>query len=109
VKDTDKSGEDGDFANKVAVIEQFDALLPGILGLQPDVVVVTADHSTPAAMAAHSWHPVPVLIYAASARADDILHFDEYTCRGGGLGLRPGVHLMGLALAHAGRLRKFGA
>lgn len=109
VKGTDKGGEDGDFANKVAVIEQVDALLPGILALKPDVVVVTADHSTPAAMAAHSWHPVPVMIHAASARADGILHFDEYACRGGGLGLRPGLHLMGLALAHAGRLRKFGA
>ncbi|MFO7984810.1 MAG: hypothetical protein R6U38_03030 [Desulfatiglandaceae bacterium] len=30
-------------------------------------------------------------------------------CAKGILGLRPGVHLMGLALAHAGRLRKYGA
>ena len=109
VKGTDKSGEDNDFAQKVSVIEQVDAMVPRILALEPEVLVVTADHSTPAAMAAHSWHPVPVLIHAANARADEILHFDEYTCRGGGLGLRPGVHLMGLALAHAGRLDKFGA
>ena len=109
VKGTDKHGEDGNMQGKVAVIEAVDRLLPGLLDLQPDVLVVTADHSTPAVMAAHSWHPVPVLIRAASARADGIGHFDEYACRGGGLGLRPGLHLMGLALAHAGRLNKFGA
>lgn len=109
VKGTDKHGEDGDFHGKVAVIEEVDRLLPGLLDLQPDVLVVTADHSTPAVLAAHSWHPVPVMIRAASARADGIGHFDEYACRGGGLGQRPGLHLMGLALAHAGRLNKFGA
>lgn len=109
VKGTDKSGEDGDFAAKVAVIEQVDSLLPELLALKPDVLVITADHSTPASMAAHSWHPTPVLIHAENARADDIEHLDEYSCRCGGLGLRPGVHLMGLALAHAGRLAKFGA
>lgn len=109
VKGTDKCGEDGDFQGKVAVIEDTDRRLPDLLDLQPDVLVVTADHSTPAAMAAHSWHPVPVLIHAAGARADGIGHFDEYACRSGGLGLRPGLHLMGLALAHAGRLNKFGA
>lgn len=73
------------------------------------VLVVTSDHSTPASMASHSWHPVPVLIRAANARADEASRFDEYACRSGGLGLRPGVHLLGLAMAHAGRLRKFGA
>lgn len=109
VKGTDTRGEDGDFEGKVAVLEAVDRLLPRLLELQPDVVVVTSDHSTPASLRSHSWHPVPLLIWAASARADGIVHFDEYACRTGGLGLRPGLHLMGLALAHAGRLRKFGA
>ncbi len=109
VKDTDRYGEDADFAAKVTAIETVDRLLPRLRALEPDVLVVTADHSTPAAMGAHSWHPVPVLIHGRYARADDIAPFDEYRCRGGGLGLRPGVHLMGLVLANAGRLRKFGA
>ncbi|MDT8452556.1 MAG: 2,3-bisphosphoglycerate-independent phosphoglycerate mutase [Gammaproteobacteria bacterium] len=109
IKDTDKSGEDGDFNSKVSIIEEVDALLPQLLALKPEVLVISADHSTPEIMAAHSWHPVPVLIHAANARVDNITHFDEYSCRGGSLGLRPGVHLMGLALAHAGRLSKFGA
>ena len=109
VKGTDTRGEDGDFEGKVAVLEAVDRLLPRLLELRPDVLVVTADHSTPASLSGHSWHPVPLMIQSASARADGIGHFDEYACRGGGLGLRPGLHLMGLALAHAGRLRKFGA
>jgi 2,3-bisphosphoglycerate-independent phosphoglycerate mutase len=109
VKGTDTAGEDADFDRKVAAIEEVDRLLPTLLEHQPDVLVVSADHSTPAAMGGHSWHPVPVLIHARNARADAIEHFDEYRCRSGSLGLRPGVHLMGLALAHAGRLKKFGA
>jgi 2,3-bisphosphoglycerate-independent phosphoglycerate mutase len=109
VKGTDSAGEDGDFGRKVGVIEEVDALLPRVLDLGPDVVAVTSDHSTPAAMARHSWHPVPVLVQGPWARRDAVTRFDEIACAGGVLGLRPGVHLMGLALANAGRLAKFGA
>jgi len=109
VKPTDSKGEDGDFAAKVKIIEQVDNLVPDILAFEPDVMVITADHSTPAVMAQHSWHPVPVLIHAANARADGLDFFNERCCQHGSLGLRPAVHLMGLALAHAGRLDKFGA
>jgi 2,3-bisphosphoglycerate-independent phosphoglycerate mutase len=109
VKGTDTSGEDGNHDRKVAVIEEVDALLPILLEVKPDVMVVTGDHSTPPQMSAHSWHPVPVMISAAAANCDGIEHFDEQRCRGGSLGLRPGMHLMGLALAHARRLKKFGA
>ena len=77
--------------------------------LAPDVLVVTGDHSTPAVMGSHSWHPVPVLLRARTAHIDDVARFDEYVCARGILGLGPGLHLMGLALAHAGRLCKYGA
>jgi len=109
VKETDKSGEDSDFQRKVAALEAVDRQLFRLIALEPDVLVVTADHSTPALMGGHSWHPVPVMIRSATARVDEVARFDEYACRAGSLGLRPGVHLMGLALAHAGRLAKFGA
>ena len=109
VKKTDSYGEDGDFESKVRVIEAFDDLLQRIVALRPDVLVVTGDHSTPAAMAVHSWHPVPVLIHARFARADRLRSFGESACRHGSLGLRPGLDLLGLALAHAGRLKKYGA
>ncbi len=109
IKKTDSYGESGDFDAKVGVIEEVDALIGKAVDLDPDVLVVTADHSTPALMKAHSWHPVPVMIRARLARADRVERFDELSCVNGALGLRPGVHLIGLALANAGRLAKYGA
>lgn len=109
VKDTDTRGEDGDFDQKVKVIEGVDRLMPLVMELNPDVLVVTADHSTPACMRSHSWHPVPLMIRSRVARVDEVDTFDEYACLRGSLGIRPGLHLMGLALAHAGRLVKYGA
>ena len=85
-----------------------DALIPGILELNPEVLVVTGDHSTPATFAAHSWHSVPTLIASAWARPTGA-SFGESECRRGDLGTFEGKHLMTLALAHAGRLAKFGA
>jgi 2,3-bisphosphoglycerate-independent phosphoglycerate mutase len=107
-KYTDSRGEDGDFQAKVEAIESVDALIPGILELNPEVFVVTGDHSTPATMAAHSWHSVPTLIASAWARPTGA-SFGESECRKGDLGTFEGKHLMTLALAHAGRLAKFGA
>ncbi|MEB3213299.1 MAG: 2,3-bisphosphoglycerate-independent phosphoglycerate mutase [Leptolyngbyaceae bacterium] len=109
VKKTDSLGEDANFDHKVALIEEVDSMLPSILDLDPDVLVITADHSTPAVMGRHSWHSVPVLLKSKYVRIDPVESFDEYACLYGSLGERPGCQLMGLALAHAGRLRKFGA
>jgi 2,3-bisphosphoglycerate-independent phosphoglycerate mutase len=109
LKHTDSQGEDGDFDKKVAVIEEVDALLPQVIDLEPDVLVVTADHSTPAVMGSHSWHPVPVLLKSQFARYGGADSFDESACLRGALGIRPALDLMGLALAHAGRLQKYGA
>ncbi len=108
-KYTDSRGEDGNFAEKVKMIEQFDAVVPRVLALQPTVLVVTGDHSTPAAMKGHSWHPVPVLLAAATCRPDGCQSFGETEALRGGLGQFRAVHLMPLALAHAERLGKFGA
>lgn len=109
VKHSDSEGEDGNFEGKVKVIEEVDSLLPRVTALNPDVLVVSADHSTPSLMSAHSWHPVPVLIAGKYARIDEVERFDEYACLRGSIGLRPATHLMGLSLANAKRLRKYGA
>ncbi len=109
VKPTDSRGEDGNFDAKVKVIEEVDALLPLLTGLNPDVMVVTADHSTPAILKAHSWHPVPVLLYSKYCRADQVQRFDEISCIQGGLGRMPSMQLMPIVLANALRLNKFGA
>ncbi|HHL72900.1 MAG TPA: phosphoglycerate mutase, partial [Bacteroidetes bacterium] len=102
-------GEDGNFAGKVAAIEEVDAALPRITALQPQVLLITGDHSTPCAMGAHSWHPVPVLLSSPLARRDDVTEFSENACITGGLGQIQAQHIMNLVLAHAGRLIKFGA
>ena len=75
----------------------------------PDVFVVTADHSTPAVMKAHSWHPVPVLLNSTICRPDAVTRFDEISCIQGGLGRQPSMNLMPIVLANALRLAKFGA
>ena len=108
-KDTDSRGEDRDFNAKVEAIERLDALVPKILQLSPDVVAVTGDHSTPAVYGSHSWHPVPVLLYSKFGRTGTTARFDEYHCAQGMLGRIPGSLLMGLLLANAGRLKKYGA
>lgn len=109
VKKTDAMGEDGNFPGKVEKIELFDALLPGILALRPEVLAITGDHSTPSALKAHSWHPVPLLLKAPYLRADEAKRFTEREALRGSLGHLRGVELMPLLLAHAGKLLKYGA
>jgi 2,3-bisphosphoglycerate-independent phosphoglycerate mutase len=108
-KAMDSRGEDGDFDAKSRAIAAVDALLPRIEALQPDVLLITGDHSTPSALQAHSWHPVPVMIVSPYARPFADATFGERACMRGELGLLPGRDLMTLALAHAGRLAKYGA
>jgi 2,3-bisphosphoglycerate-independent phosphoglycerate mutase len=108
-KYTDSTGEDGNFDAKVARTEDVDAAVPRIMALNPDVIIVTGDHSTPAKCKAHSWHPVPVLLAADSCRFDGSESFGEAECLRGGLGQFEAKYLMLHALAHAGRLEKFGA
>jgi 2,3-bisphosphoglycerate-independent phosphoglycerate mutase len=109
VKATDARGEDGDFDAKVKAIEEVDSLIPILTELNPDVFVVTADHSTPAVMKSHSWHPVPVLLKSTICRPDTVIRFDEISCIQGGLGRQPSMNLMSIVLANAQRLTKFGA
>jgi len=108
-KYTDSTGEDGNFDAKVQRTEELDAALPKILALNPTVIIVTGDHSTPSKMKSHSWHPVPTLLAAENCRFDGATSFGEDSCRSGGLGQFAAKHLMLLALAHAGRLEKYGA
>jgi 2,3-bisphosphoglycerate-independent phosphoglycerate mutase len=109
VKKTDSAGEDGNFDKKVSIIEEADAQIPRVLALKPDVLVVTGDHSTPAAFKAHSWHPVPVLLVSKWCRPDGASRFTEREYRTGGIGHVRSAELMPLVMAHAERLTKFGA
>jgi 2,3-bisphosphoglycerate-independent phosphoglycerate mutase len=110
IKKIDSYGEDGNQEAKVELIEEVDAQLPRIMDLHPDVLLVTGDHSTPSPLSAHSWHPVPVLLWSRRTRPDGVSAFGERSCITGGLGARfPATDLLPLTLAHAGRLEKFGA
>jgi 2,3-bisphosphoglycerate-independent phosphoglycerate mutase len=108
-KYSDSTGEDGDFAAKVKRTEEYDAAVPKIMALKPDVLIATGDHSTPSMLRSHSWHPVPTLLWAKNCRTDCCDSFGESQCLRGGLGQFKAKHLMTLALANAGRLGKYGA
>jgi 2,3-bisphosphoglycerate-independent phosphoglycerate mutase len=109
VKKTDSAGEDGDFERKVSILEHVDELVPAILDLKPEVLIVTGDHSTPALLKLHSWHPVPTLLHSRYCRADQTDEFSERGCSRGALGRFPAIDLMPLAMANALRLAKYGA
>jgi len=109
IKGTDSAGEDGDFTRKVQIIEQVDKAIDDLIAMEPDVIVVTGDHSTPALLKGHSWHPVPVLLYSKWCRPDRASEFSESACLLGGLGRFPATQIMPLAMANALKLDKFGA
>ncbi|MFC1999057.1 2,3-bisphosphoglycerate-independent phosphoglycerate mutase [Chloroflexota bacterium] len=109
IKKTDSHGEDGSFDTKVKEIEKVDSLLHKIIDLKPDVIVVAGDHSTPAAIKGHSWHPIPLLIYSQWCRKDSVQSFGEADCAAGALGNLPAVDIMPLAMANALKLNKYGA
>jgi 2,3-bisphosphoglycerate-independent phosphoglycerate mutase len=109
VKKTDSSGEDGNFDAKVSVIENTDRLLPEILNLNPDVLIITGDHSTPSVLKSHSWHELPLLLNSNNILIDSCKCFGERACQSGGLGHIRHVDIMPLAMAHAEKLTKFGA
>jgi 2,3-bisphosphoglycerate-independent phosphoglycerate mutase len=108
-KATDSAGEDGDRPRKIAAIERLDVAIPAIRELGPTVLMVSGDHATPTQMAAHSWHPVPVVVWGPRCGRDATSRFGERWCLGGGLGLRPMRAMMPILLANAGRLQKYGA
>ena len=107
-KPADAAGEDGDFAAKVETLENLDPLIPRIRELEPDVLMVAGDHSTPAIMAAHSWHPVPFMLNSRLTKGEGVAAFDERECGRGSIGSIPATNVMLLALSHSGKLTKFG-
>ena len=109
-KPADAAGEDGDFDAKVGTLEELDRRIPRLLDLGADVVAVAGDHSTPSTLAAHSWHPVPLMINSQSTNEGlGSPGFNERHCRSGYLGSLPATALPLLLMAHSGKLDKFGA
>jgi len=109
VKKTDSAGEDGNFEAKKKAIEETDGYIPRLLALEPEVLVVTSDHSTPSLLKSHSWHPNPFLLFSKASLTDNVKRFSERECSQGYLGRFKAIYAMPLMLAHAGKLKKFGA
>jgi len=110
IKKTDSYGEDGNFDKKLKVIEEVDKFIPELLKLNPDVIAVTGDHSTPALLKGHSWHPNPFMLFSKYIRVDEASHFSEKECaKHGGLGRFLSVDAIPLMLANALKLKKYGA
>jgi 2,3-bisphosphoglycerate-independent phosphoglycerate mutase len=109
LKKTDSAGEDGNFNAKKKAIEEADGYIPRLLALKPEVLVVTSDHSTPSLLKSHSWHPNPFLLFSSSSQPDSVNRFSERECSQGFLGRFQAIYAMPLMLAHAGKLKKFGA
>lgn len=98
IKGPDEPGHDGKPDKKRKIIEMIDryffsTLLPNV-DLSEDLVAVTADHSTPCSLRAHSDDPVPLLIAGPNLKADGLKHFSEKACRKGSLGTMNGPELM---------------
>jgi 2,3-bisphosphoglycerate-independent phosphoglycerate mutase len=108
-KKTDTYGEDGDFSAKKSAIEYYDKLVPKLTALKPDVIIFIGDHSSPAVMAGHSWHPVPLMLSSPYTRRNNHSGFSEKNCISGNIGMIYAKNLMTLSFAHAGRLTKYGA
>jgi 2,3-bisphosphoglycerate-independent phosphoglycerate mutase len=108
IKETDVAGEDGNFPEKVRAIEAVDEIVPEIYGLNPQVLVLTGDHSTPCVLKGHSWHPVPLMIATKTGERDGMA-FHEKNCVLGSIGTIYSKQLMPLALAHGFKLDKYGA
>ena len=107
-KPADAAGEDGDFDAKVRALEELDTRIPQLVDAAPDVLVVAGDHASPAIVAGHSWHPVPLLVRSRLTKGDGVSAFSERACGLGSLGHLPATSVMFIALAHAGKLHKFG-
>lgn len=109
VKGTDTAGEDGNFDQKVAVIEAVDKALPILLQKRPGVLAITGDHSTPVPLKSHSWHPQPVLLHSPVSGSDKLGRFTETNANRGSLGVFESKFLIRLMMANAGLYDKFGA
>ena len=91
------------------IIEEVDKQIPRLEKLGFDVIVVTGDHSTPAVLKGHSWHPNPFVLVSKYLIPDEAETFNERACKKGGLGQFLAVESMPLMLGHAGKLEKYGA
>jgi 2,3-bisphosphoglycerate-independent phosphoglycerate mutase len=78
----------------------FGDLLPK-LDMKETIVVVTADHSTPCILKAHSADPAPLLVAGGSIKTDGTMSFSERAAAKGSFGEIIGKDLMGMLIGLA--------
>ena len=99
IKGPDEPGHDGDFNLKTKLISIVDKYFVGSvlkqINLKDNIICITADHSTPCTLKAHSDDPVPVLIAGNNLEGNEVENFSEKACTKGKLGvLSKGTLLM---------------
>ncbi len=103
IKGPDEPGHDGDYKAKKDNVEAIDKYFFGPLlskvDLKDTIIAVTADHSTPCNMKAHSADPVPLLICGGGIEPDGSMSFSEKAARLGSLGEILGRELLGKLVA----------
>lgn len=105
IKGPDEPAHDGDLKGKIASIEAIDKfffgrLLPKV-DLKDTVIAVTADHSTPCIMKAHSDDPVPLIIATEGIDFDGISDYSEKSAKSGSIGEIKGTEIMPLLVKYA--------
>lgn len=105
LKGPDEPAHDGNFNKKKESIEKIDKfffanLIPRI-NFQETIVAVTADHSTPCKLKAHSADPVPLLVSGGNIKPDGTMSFSEKTAKAGSLGELDGQDIMPLLIKYA--------
>jgi 2,3-bisphosphoglycerate-independent phosphoglycerate mutase len=108
VKAGDSFGHDGNHEGKKGIIEKVDKDIIPMVSDNFDLIVITADHSTPCMMKGHSGHPVPILAYGKLVRKDDSKNFNEYEAAKGSIGQIVGEDLMQLMLNWMNKNNKIG-
>lgn len=102
IKGPDEPAHDGKVQKKKESIEAIDRYFFSDLILDLDMdtclVCVTADHSTPCILKAHSADPVPVLISGGTINPDDVESFSENSCQKGALKILSGPELLPLLI-----------
>ena len=98
IKGPDEPAHDGDFKSKKESIELIDEaffgrLLPKI-DLNETIIAITADHSTPCPLKAHSDDPVPLLVVGGGVSSDGLEAFSETLAQKCSLGELMGPQIM---------------
>jgi len=102
IKGPDEPAHDGKATAKKDSIEAIDRYFFGELiprlNLKDTLITVTADHSTPCTLKAHSDDPVPVLVSGNNITPDGTAGFSEKECSKGSMGMMRGQELMPLLI-----------